>query len=103
MMRDFNFRVRKSLTVPVLVNGKYPVMDETANPILIKFKYENKNLKFKILPRMHRKFPVQENHQSSNLFQNTIPLKGKEDFKYRSDVKSIFLLKVSGIFIAAVM
>jgi hypothetical protein len=32
MVRDFNSTVRKSLTVPVLVNDKYQAMNDIANP-----------------------------------------------------------------------
>jgi hypothetical protein len=41
-------------------------------PIL---KFKRKFLKFKILQRMHRKFPdLHQNHQNSILFHETIPL-----------------------------
>jgi hypothetical protein len=34
MGRDFNVTVRKSLTVLVLVNGKYRAMNDTGNSML---------------------------------------------------------------------
>jgi hypothetical protein len=37
MVKDFNFRVRKSLTVTILDNGMYPAMNDTANPLPFKF------------------------------------------------------------------
>jgi hypothetical protein len=41
------------------------------------FKMKTKFFRFKILQRMHRKFPaiLQQNHQNSILFHETIPLK----------------------------
>jgi hypothetical protein len=37
-VRNFNFTVRKSFIVPVLVNDKYQAMNDTSNPTLFKFK-----------------------------------------------------------------
>jgi hypothetical protein len=49
----------------VLVNAKYRAKNDTANPILLKFKNENEN--FKILNFLaDRKFAaIQQNHQNS--------------------------------------
>jgi hypothetical protein len=49
MVRDFNFTVKKSLTVSVLVNEKYSramqSMHDTANHLLNKIKIEIENFK----------------------------------------------------------
>jgi hypothetical protein len=50
-------------------------MNETANPILFKFKMKLKILTFKSLQWMHRKFPAKQcNRQNVILFHETIPL-----------------------------
>jgi hypothetical protein len=45
MVRDFNFMVRKSLTILVPVIDKYQAMNDTANLIIFKFGNENENSK----------------------------------------------------------
>jgi hypothetical protein len=47
LVRDFNLTVRKSFTIPVLVNDKYryQAMNDTGNPILFKFLNENESFK----------------------------------------------------------
>jgi hypothetical protein len=67
-------------TVPFPIHDKYPyrAMNDTANPIPVRFKFEMKtkffiagevpvsSFQFKILRRMHSKFSaIQHNHQNS--------------------------------------